>query len=125
MAGKQLTYTLDDRETNLILTTGLGWDHVIVSVHPPYREGSVAGFVVDIALSLDELEALRQYLVGPVLMAMKRDDIAERKQVQVPFKIGKAAALLCMSPNDVENVQRHIREVSAYARSLALAGSQA
>jgi hypothetical protein len=125
LSSKQLTYTLDDRETNLILTSGLGWDHCVVSVHPPYREGTIAGFIVDIALSWDELEALRQYLVGPVRLAMRRDEVTERSQVQVPFKIGKAGALLCMSPNDIENVSQHIREIASYARSVALAGSMA
>lgn len=125
LANKELTYLLDDRETSLTLTTGLGWQHCKVTLQPPYREGVLPGVQFGIDLNWEEMEALRQYLGIAVKGAMRRDDIPERRQVQVPFQVGKAGLLVCMSPNDIENVTRHMKEIASYARSVALAGSVA
>lgn len=114
---------MDDRETDIILTSRLGWDSVVFEVHPPYREGSTPGMTVSLKFSHDGLEAVRQYMAISVKAAMIRDDIPERRQVEVPFPFGPGQMILCMSPNDVDNLSRHMREISAYARNLSVAGS--
>ncbi len=115
-----IRYTLDDRETNIILTTARGSERVIFSVEPPYRSGTTPGMKLHLLLSHDGLEALRQYFTVAVRRAMVRDDIAHRKQVEVPIFIDAAQLTLCLSPNDVDNLERHMREASAHARSLVL-----
>jgi hypothetical protein len=120
---KQLRYTLDDRETDIILTATLGGPKVVMAVEPPYRSGTTPGCKVSFLFSHEQLEAVRQYLTVAVRAAMVKDDVPERKQVEVPFFFGPGQLVLCLSPNDVTNLDRHMREVSAWARNLSVAGS--
>jgi hypothetical protein len=123
LGSKQLRYTLDDRETDIVLTATLGGPKVVMAVEPPYREGSTPGCKVSFLFSHDQLEAVRQYLTVAVRAAMVRDDVPDRKQVEVPFFFGPGQLVLCLSPNDVTNLAGHMNAISRWAKNLSIAGS--
>ena len=125
MQQRELTLTLDDRETNVILTGAIGSEKVVWEILPAFREGTTPCVKLSFLLTLEMLEGIRQYLAIAVRGAMIKDDIPERKQVEVPFFFGPGQMMLCLSPNDVENLERHMREIAAYTGSIALAGSLA
>jgi len=117
-----LLYTCDDRETEVRMTTAPGQNEIIIELNTVPREGDVPGVKFQKRCGFELMEALCQWLRGPVRAAMVRDGIPERGQVQVPLILNGAAILICLSPNDVDNLLRHAAEMTGYARSLATIG---
>lgn len=117
-----LLYTCDDRETEVRLTTAPGQSDIIVELNTVPREGKVPGVKFQYRCNFDLIEALCQWLRGPVRAAMVRDDVPEREQVQAPLILNGAAILICLSPNDVDNLLRHAAEMVGLARSLTTTG---
>lgn len=123
MAEKQLIYMMDDRETTVTLTTIPGSEKVAIELCPPTATAHQPGFRFHLYPTLNQVEAIREFLVTKVLLAFRMDGVPDREPMEVPFELGDIRLVMMLTPNDVKNLAGHLSSILAIARSLSLAGA--